>query len=217
MRKVIVIGRRAPGRTRAAAQQHMRSIHARLVLHAPPDAGAMPNDYTQNHVFDGVYPSGGDHAIERDLFTEIWPAEAVGPRAITPYFREQLQPDEENFVDNATVQKVFTDAQPLTAGPQGNFKVFLALTGGDFAAAAAMVPEALSSAVNRGQPGPSGAPAFVDTIVEFWFAERAAAAAILDRWPALLAATGADPGGSFAVAAEQFDSTRLRSLLAENG
>ena len=215
MRKVIVMGRRAPGRTRAAGHAHMRSIHAGLVLLPPEDAGSMPADYTQNHVFDGVYPSAGAHAIERDLFTEIWPA-AAGPRAVTPYFRDKLQPDEENFVDNETVQKVFCDAQPLKAGPQGDFKVFLAFTGGDPTAAIAVVENALSSAQNRAVPGPSGDPAFVDNVVEFWFAERADAAGVLERWPAVLAATRADPATSFAVAAEQFDSARLRALLKDS-
>ena len=216
MRKVIVMGRRAAGRTRTATHAHMRSVHATLVLLPPEDAGSMPADYTQNHVFDGVYPPVGAHAIERDLFTELWPAAATGPRAITPYFRDRLQPDEENFVDNTTVQKVFTDTQPLRAGPQGLFKVFMALTGGDPVAAADAIPSALSSALNRAVPGPSGDPVFVDNVVEFWFDDRAVAAAVLERWPALLAATGADAAASFAVAAEQFDSARLCAMLAVN-
>lgn len=213
MRKVIVMGRRAPGRTRLAAQAHMRDIHAGLVLLAPEDAGEMPSDYTQNHVFDGVYPSAGAHAIERDLFTEIKPAAAKGPRALTPYFRDTLQPDEKNFVDNATVVKLFTETQLRKVGPPGEFKVFLALTGGDPETASTAIGHALSSAINYAVPGPSGEPLFVDHVVEFWFAERPAAAAVLEQWPALLAATGADPTASFAVAAEQFDSTRLRAGL----
>ena len=59
MRKVIVIGRRAPGRSRVTAQTHMRTVHAARVVFVPPDAGSMPPDDAQNHVFDGVYPSIG--------------------------------------------------------------------------------------------------------------------------------------------------------------
>ncbi len=216
MRKRIIIGRRAPGITRSAAHAHLRNVHSALVLSPPEDAGALPADYTQNHVFDGVYPTAGAHGIERDFVTEIWPGGAPGsrPSGSTPYYSQVLQPDEENFVDNATVEKLSAEAQPLKAGPQGPFKLFLALTGGDAQAAADAIEGALSSTVNRIVPSPQGASGFVDQIVEFWFAERAAAAAVLEQWPAILAATGADPSASFAVAAEQFDSARLRAGLA---
>jgi len=94
--------------TRAEFRDYLKNIHAPLVLQ-DPDAAGLIRRYTQNHVFDAAYGATGKPAYptvsERDIITEIWfdGIEQMGQGQRTPMYLNVIQPDEDNFADQATV------------------------------------------------------------------------------------------------------------------
>ena len=219
MIKLIIIGRRAPGISRSAAHRHLREVHGQMVVRPPADAGAMPKDYVQNHVLDGAYPGGdGPHAIERDLVTELWFDSIDDLRASTgtPYYLENLKPDEPLFVDDSTVEKLMVQPHLLVERGIGQFKVFWAISGAiDNAVFDQKLVDqnGLECAIrNDVLPPPSGQPRFVDVIYEAWFSQRSDAETALRGFTNISSADGLDRASSFAVIAEQFDTQRLLGL-----
>ncbi|MGE6738959.1 EthD domain-containing protein [Allorhizobium pseudoryzae] len=108
--KLMMFGRRAPGQTIAENRLHMKDVHGRLVLDyiaADPQSG--PRRYTQNHGLDGVFAD--DEAaplalrLGLDFVTQIWFEDLTSLKASreTPFYHEQLRPDESRFVDVANV------------------------------------------------------------------------------------------------------------------
>lgn len=232
MLKLMIIGRRAPGRSRRDAQRHLRAVHGQMVVSPPPDAGPMPADYVQNHVRDGAYKAaGGPHAVERDLVTELWFDSMAHLRESTqtPYYLTYLRPDEPRFVDDSSVARLMVTTRSLRAGDESVFKVYFLLTRADAPTADAGWENGLNAARARllaasgltgasehaAMPGPDGARAFVDVILEGRFAALDGASAVLERLDDYLAdfADGAlDRNRAFGLAAEQFDTARLRGL-----
>lgn len=223
--KLIIIGRRAPGISRQACHRHLRDVHGQLVVFPPADAGAMPGDYVQNHVIDGVYPTGdGPGSIERDLVTEIWFDDFDHLRASTEtaYYRSVLKPDEPRFVDERTVEKLPVRPTDILAGENpGLFKVFIGVsflpnTEQDHGAAATSIATALSNrpgvsclVQNTVLPGPGGMSALADLIFEGWFHELRTARTVFEGYRECLRAECINPLAGFAVLAEQFDKSRL--------
>lgn len=218
--KLMILGRRARGITRAACHAHLRHVHGQMVVDPPKDAGAMPDGYVQNHVLDAaLFASEGRHAIGRDLVTELWFADVAALRAATatPYYLGSLRPDEPNFVDDATVEKLPVRPRGVVEGPMdGPWKVFVVL------GPAGAPPDGLAAlrecgglaalVENAVLPGPDGGPPFADVILEGWFARRADAEGAVDALASVVrgaAGRGGDATGSAVFLAEQFDTPRL--------
>lgn len=229
MVKLMILGRRAPGITRAKAQYHLMHVHGRLVLLPPADAGAMPCDYAQNHVIDGTYPAQGAHAIERDLLTEIWfdDMRSLQASTSTPYYLANLKPDEPRFVDDASVVKMLVRPEILVDGPKGVVKIFTAigLTDAgldDVAKAVDRIGTHLARAsgsgalvVNTVLPPPDGRPPFAHLIFESWSITEVDARRLAD-----VATTFGDdladlidPDRSLSLLAEEFTAGRLKALF----
>jgi len=217
MVKLMITGRRRAGMTRAELSRHLRHVHGPMVVSSPPDAGAMPGGYVQNHVQDGVYPAGG---LERDFVTEVWfdTPDAARQSVMTPYYETVLRPDEPRFVNLASVQRCFAMETVIVAGEPGTQKAFLFWAG-----AADFVPawEAARVAVSgthpvrrwvanetRTMPGPAPLP--YDGIDEIWLTDGAGGRPLFDAMLALLG-DHADPAGCFFVTAEEFTTARLRA------
>lgn len=228
MVKFLFLGRRAAGRTRAAALTHLRDVHGRMVVCPPADAGAMPSYYAQNHVIDGAYPAGdGPHAIERDLVTqlEFESMAAMQAAVATPYYRANLRPDEPRFVDDATVARLNVVPRTVVAGPRTVHKLFVfvarggqaddvawAATVDGMAATIAGWDGVVSLIDNTVLPPPAGAP-FVDRVFEAWCDDGDIARSLAVPAVALFHAPAIDPGRSLAIVAEEYTEDRLRSLL----
>jgi EthD domain len=215
----MIFGRRARDKTRRAAQLHLQHIHGRMVVSPPADAGPMPARYVQNHVIDGVYPSGqGPFGIERDLVTELWFENLDHLRASTStaYYLDNLKPDEPTFVDDQSVEKLIVRPELLLPGEFGQYKVFIGLASHDRPDADAFGQQLLSAngiggAIrNTVMPPPDGSDPFVTIVYEAWFA------ALDDAYALVMSITGSllqDDAGGFAVVAEQYDAARLAALF----
>lgn len=232
MMKFLFIGRRAAGTTRAAALRHLRDVHGRMVVLPPADAGPMPSDYVQNHVFDGAYPpTGGAYGIERDLVTLFWfeDLEALRASTTTPYYLANLAPDEPRFVDRDSVAKLrVVPHTRLEPGADCPFKLFLVLSRRSDVATHRWLDGLAALAdglrVLRGfaglvdnavAAGPPGEPPFADNVFEAWFDTRVGAAQAADRFDNLLNVLGrdmADPSRCFALAAEEYPTSRLLAV-----
>lgn len=117
MLKLMIVGRRRGGMTVTQLHRYMLDIHgAAVVAGIASQPGLMPQRYVQNHVFDGSFRVPGaasgtapdPFAVARDFVTQVWfdnPAQAAAATQ-TPFYLEQLQPDEDNFVDQASVVKL---------------------------------------------------------------------------------------------------------------
>jgi hypothetical protein len=211
MIKFLFAGRRAPGRTRHAAQHHLQHGHGRAVVMPPPDSGPMPIDYVQNHVLDGSYPGVGHHAIERDLMTELWFEDLAHLRAsvATPYYQQVLRPDEPRFVDDATVAKMQVDPVLIKDGRRTRCKLAWLLTheetDRDLLPATSMA-DFQRIVLNRVAPPPDG-PAFVTTVIEAWHDDLDAVRRHADHWPF---DDRIDRTRSLGLLLEEFTTTRLR-------
>lgn len=219
MIKLMIIGRRAPGISRSAAHRHLRDVHGQMVVCPPAGARAMPSDYVQNHVFDGAYPAGtGAHTIERDLVTELWFESIDDLRASTgtPYYLENLKPDEPRFVDDSTVEKLMVQPHALAERGAGQFKFFWLVSGAIDNASfeqKLLNQHGLECAVrNDVLPPPGGQPRFVDAIYEAWFPQRIDAEAALREFTKAPLPDGIEQSRSFALIAEQYDTQRLLGL-----
>jgi vanillate O-demethylase ferredoxin subunit len=220
--KLFILGRRAPGRTRAAAHAHLRDGHGRMVVLPPADCGPMPSDYVQNHVVDGAYAAHGPHAVERDLLTELWFDDIAHMQASTAtrYYREHLRPDEPRFVDDAGVARMLCDARVVHdgahGGARGRFKLvrLMTLTPGAVLDEAAVVAQMVAAGftrivVNGVRPGPTGAK-FVDVMVEAWTDTLETARTAADE---IALPDGADPAASLTLVTEEYPRARLIALL----
>lgn len=135
MIKMMIVGRRRPGTTLAQHHHHIRNVHGAMVLrYIEQEPGKAPQAYSQNRVFDGTFrataPGSDPFALNRDFVTEVWfkdMGQALGSLQ-QPFYLNQLQPDEDNFVDQATVVKMPVREQVVseTEGKgSASFKVFL--------------------------------------------------------------------------------------------
>lgn len=225
MIKLMIIGRRASGISRSAAQRHLRDVHGRMVVCAPANAGAMPAGYIQNHVFDGAhYGAVGAHAIERDLVTELWFESIDHLRASTntQYYLDNLKPDEPKFVDDSTVVKMMVRPRALKEGNGGEFKLLILIT----MAVDAAEPQnqiapillasraIISAVVNEVLPPPDGQRPFVDIIYEAWFDARDAVEEALANVAPVISSRLIDWSRSLALIAKQYDTERLRALFS---
>lgn len=111
--KILIAGRRPSEMTLAEHHNHIREIHGKLVLdliQTNPDHA--PRRYAQNRVLDGTWRTGGNagdpFALGRDFVTQVWfdnPAQAMDALS-HPLYKEKLQPDEDNFVDQVSIVKL---------------------------------------------------------------------------------------------------------------
>ena len=228
MLKLIIVGQRAQGLMRSAAQRHLREVHGPMVINPPAGAGEMPSGYVQNHVMSGAYPVGeGAHSIERDLVTELWFEDFAHLKASTstPYYKNYLQPDEPNFVDQATVERLLCDVSQVDNPPAAAFKAFLFLSVNDRAQLDMVSESALAwmavasgcvhAICNVPRRSADGMPPFADLIVEGWFAAAADAIETVGKFDnsiCALAAHGIALPRCLAMSAEEYSAARLASL-----
>ena len=226
--KLVIVGRRAPDKTRQAAHRHMRRVHGPMVYAPPPNAGPMPSYYAQNPAFDdeGALPPAW--RAERDFVTEVGFDDIAHLRAATstPYYLDRLRPDEANFVDLPSVRAVPTRAESARGveGPEVvRLFIFLKQRGeaADFVRAlddardswtdcASVTAQASDVAL----AAPDGRPAPFDRVERLSFADRATALDFARRRFAAFAdrlASHVEPGDSFAVLADHYSVARLRA------
>ena len=133
MIKMVITGRRRPGMTLAQLHRYMLEVHGPMVVgHIQRDAGAVPQRYVQNHAFDSFYIAQANPtplSLNRDFVTQVWFDDM--PQAMAalqqPFYLTQLQPDEDNFVDQSSVVKLPV-LEKLVSGPSecsANFKALL--------------------------------------------------------------------------------------------
>jgi EthD domain len=200
--KLVIVGRRRAGTTLAQHHDHILNVHGALVAkYIAADPAHAPKRYTQNRVLDGTFRKGGaagdPFALNRDFVTEIWfddPAQALNS-VQQPFYLTHLRPDEDRFVDQASVVKLAVREQqvatPLRGG--GSIKLFSFFSKAPAVASAQFLKtwrersSALADSVNGSlrfghvqnevlnRPG-EAAP--VDAIDEFWLADLATAAAL---------------------------------------
>ena len=233
MIKLLILGRRAAGLTRARAMRHLRLVHGPMVYDPPANSGPGPAHYVQNHVFDGVHLGAGHdgltpYGIDRDLVTEVW-FESVGDMIAstqTPYYLANLKPDEPRFVDDATVVRCMAVEGPRQgADDVGHAKLFVFLkaeAGTDREAAASAwrstMEPALAGAgaawLENTVNGRPGEEPFTHAVWEAWFHDRDT----LERFvnaplPAVLHDLESvfDPHASLYLLAEEYTVERLRS------
>ncbi len=198
---MMIFGRRRGGMTQRELHAYMTDVHGAMVMryiHSQPDMA--PRRYEQNLVFDSacrVPGQGSDpFALNRDFVTQVGfdnPAQASASLN-TPFYREQLQPDEDRFVDQASVVKipvVEREWKPATASGKHSVKLFLLLkrapsvTHAEFMTTSDAVMQSLCAGDalaasrwvrNEAMQRP-GQEAPVDVIHELWWASEAAARA----------------------------------------
>ncbi|MCO6179583.1 EthD domain-containing protein [Ciceribacter sp. RN22] len=132
--KTMICGRRRLGQTLGENRAHMKDHHGRLVLdYIAREPSQAPRRYVQNHVFDGIY-FGGDGqpralSLGLDFVTEVWFPDMAAAKSSreTPFYLEQLQPDEPKMVDETSVLGLpVTEELILPPGLRdGAVKVFL--------------------------------------------------------------------------------------------
>lgn len=226
--KFLFLARRAARRTRAAALGHLRDVHGKMVVCAPADAGSMPSYYAQNHVIDGAYPAGdGPHALERDLVTQLgFESMAAMQAAVsTPYYLNNLRPDEPRFVDDASVERLNVVPHPVVTGARTLHKLFVlvgrAASADDATWAAATKAlsdtiakwEGVESLVDNHVLAPPGGMSFVDRVFEAWLDAEETARAAAAPAVALFADRAFDPSRSIAIIAEEYTQERLRTVF----
>jgi EthD domain len=202
--KLVIVGRRRAGMTLAQHHHHILNVHGALVAkYIAADPVHAPKRYAQNRVLDGTFRKGaavGDpFALNRDFVTQIWFDDAAQAMHSVqrPFYLEQLRPDEDRFVDQASVVKLAVREQQL-APPQnggGNIKLFsffskaAAMDSAQFLKTWRECSNALADSVKTrlryghvqnevlNRPG-EAAP--VDAIDEFWVADLNAAALLAE-------------------------------------
>jgi vanillate O-demethylase ferredoxin subunit len=211
MIKLMIVGRRRGGMTLRQCHSYMRDVHAAAVLRFIGEQPHLaPRRYIQNHVFDGCFGGPDDGADifagARDFVTQVWfddPAQAAAAMS-APFYRETLQPDEDRFVDQASVVKLPVVEREVfgRGGRDGAGKVFVMLRAApgvmpdDLAVASAPVWRRLLEEADlgiecvvrnqvlarHGVPAPS-----VDLADEVWLPDDDAARSVGERWLALAA------------------------------
>ncbi len=217
--KLMIVGRRRAGMTLAQHHHHILNVHGAMVTqYIALDPLHAPRRYAQNRVLDGSFRKGGPandpFALNRDFVTQIWfddPAQAMNSLQ-QPFYLAQLRPDEDRFVDQASVVKLAVREQqvsmPLNGG--GNIKLFsffnkvAAMDSASFLKAWRECSNALANSVKGSLPygqtqnevlNRPGDVALVDAIDEFWVEDlafaHALAAAVQSAMVAPLQAAGA--------------------------
>ena len=132
--KLMIVGRRRSEMTLAQHRHHILEKHGKIVLDliaSHPDHA--PRRYAQNRVVDGTWRASGSvgdpFALTRDFVTQVWfdtPAHAADALS-HPLYKANLQPDEDRFVDQASVVKLAVREQIVMASPSktGAVKVFV--------------------------------------------------------------------------------------------
>jgi hypothetical protein len=197
--KLMIVGRRRAGTSLAEHHHHILNVHGALVAkYIALDPIHAPKRYAQNRVVDGSFrqggPTGDPFALNRDFVTQIWfnaPAEAMNS-VQRPFYLEQLRPDEDRFVDQASVVKLAVRERAVAAPPKraGGIKLFSFFT----KSPAVDAPRFLqawrdcSEAFANSEAGRRclgqvqnevldrpGDTAWVDAVDEYWVADLAAA------------------------------------------
>ncbi len=214
--KLIVVGRRRPGTTRAEHRHHIRRVHGELVVqNIAADPANAPRRYVQNPVFDGTFRAAAGtadpFALNRDFVTQIWFPDlpSMGRARQSAFYLEKVKHDEDNFVDQANV--VFMPVRERVIGgaaAPANQRVklfgFLQRTPGaapdDFRRAWGTAPWAAGGSAgalryvqNDTLPTPMGPPP-VDGIDELWFDNEAGARTFLTRWQSWVSEALVRPG-----------------------
>ena len=200
--KLVIVGRRRAGTTLAQHHHHILNVHGALVAkYIAADPVHAPKRYAQNRVLDGSFRKGGaagdPFALNRDFVTQIWfddPTQAM-KSVQQPFYLTHLRPDEDRFVDQASVVKLAVREQqvsaPLDGG--GTIKLFsffskaAAVDSAQFLKTWRECSDALADSVDGGlryghvqnevlnRPG-EAAP--VNALDEFWVADLDTAAAL---------------------------------------
>lgn len=121
MLKLIIGGRRRAGMTHRDYSRYLIQNHGATVAHNP---GFMSR-YLQNHVLDSVYgtrEAGWVPGPDFDSFSEINFADgAAFARSIAdPYYRDEIQPDELNFVCHSAIVLLATRVEEVAVAAPGD-------------------------------------------------------------------------------------------------
>lgn len=113
MAKMMIVGRRRGGMTTTELHTYMVDVHGAMVVdYIVRQPHAAPQRYVQNHAFDGTFRAGsatGDSfGLSRDFVTQVWFASPAHAKASleTAFYLDQLRPDEDRFVDQASVVQI---------------------------------------------------------------------------------------------------------------
>ena len=200
--KLMIVGRRRAGTTLAQHHDHILNVHGAMVAqYIALDPQHAPRRYAQNRVVDGSFrkagPANDPFALNRDFVTQIWfdnPAQAMNS-VQQPFYLANLRPDEDRFVDQASVVKLAVHEQQIAAPLQvgGNIKLFsffskaAAVDSAQFLktwrACCKTLADSLQGSLPYGQVQNEvlhrpGEPALVDAIDEFWVTDLASAHAL---------------------------------------
>ena len=243
MLKMMILGRRRGGMTVAQHHRYMTDVHGAMVVGAiAQQPGEMPQRYVHNHVYDATFraPKRSSEGfadpltIARDFVTQVWFSNPQQARASTEaaFYREQLQPDEDNFVDQSSVVKLPVSEQTLFDNGAANVtsKLFIFhrckvqtadttadktadTTAADLAAATGahwqtlLTGHGIERIVRNTVMGRPGELHTVDLIDEVWLSSDAAAAALAQRWQTDLTQTALStlcvPGSGFFLLAHE--------------
>lgn len=230
MLKLMIVGRRRGGMTVTQLHRYMLDVHgAAVVAGIATQPGLMPQRYVQNHVFDSSFRVPGaapdPFAVARDFVTQVWfesPAQAAAATQ-TPFYLEQLQPDEDRFVDQSSVVKLPVIPEEIfsTGSSQGSSKLFVfhqraAGVSADALATATLdlwkplladASQSINAVVRNRvlqRPGDSAPADFVD---EVWLADETAARSLGEQWQALFEGDSLKPllaaGSGFVLLARE--------------
>lgn len=232
MLKMMIVGRRRGGMTVTQLHHYMTDVHGAMVVGAiAKQPGEMPQRYVQNHVHDATFrapalaPEGAADplTVARDFVTQVWFDNPQQARAAmeAAFYREQLQPDEDNFVDQPSVVKLPVAEQTVfDTGRAGlTNKVFVfhrrnaATTAADLAAATGahwqtlMAGHGIERLVRNTVMARPDEPATVDLVDEAWLSSEAAATALAARWQVAVARPAMSalfvPGSGFVLLARE--------------
>jgi hypothetical protein len=185
--KLLIVGRGRPGMDPAVQRSYMKDVHGssvvRLIAEEPRSA---PSRYVQNHVSES-YVAAGD---ERDFVTQVWfdGPEHMRAALTAPRYVQDLQPDEDNFVDQSSVVVLPVQESLLLAPVAGAAaKAFLLLPSDNEVAATALRSDDGIRGLVRNAVVREGSPYTV--VYEAWFDNLGAADVAARDWHAV---TGAD-------------------------
>lgn len=230
--KLMIVGRRRAGTTLAQHHHHILNVHGAMVVkYIAAEPTHAPQRYAQNRVVDGSFRTGGPasdpFALNRDFVTQIWfdtPAQAMNS-VQQPFYLQNLRPDEDRFVDQASVVKLAVQEREVQAAPEAGatIKLFSFLTrsptidharfmqlwhaSGDALASTAHTDFRFGHVQNNVLHRPAE-PAWVDAIDEFWLPDLPSAAALSAEIQAsmvlpLLAAGALQAESHFTLVAEE--------------
>ena len=113
MAKMMIVGRRRGGMTTTELHTYMVDVHGAMVVdYIGREPDTAPQRYVQNHVFDGTFRAGADAGdslgLNRDFVTQVWFASPAHAKASleTDFYLDQLRPDDDRFVDQASVVQI---------------------------------------------------------------------------------------------------------------